>query len=230
MKLNIVIPTLNRPQKLINAVGSIAQAKELIPDDRVFLYIYYSNKEEFNRDSTGFLKYPWIFTRLLEEPYNVGTFWNKHLKENVFDIMIYLNDDILLEINCLKKIVDIFNTKYTDLDELVCIKQSNLPSNQALQTAFGAIGVTYADRFPDRKVFPVVYKRFYGDREMYEYATKIGKLYFAEDGPELKHLHCNFTKESPDSTHKAVRKYLAKDKELYESRHAKGLLWGETYD
>jgi hypothetical protein len=230
MKLNIVIPTLGRTEKLLNAVGSIAQAITLIPDERVFLYIYYSNKEDFDKDTIGFLKYPWIFTRLLEEPYNVGTFWNKHIKENIFDIMIYLNDDVILEIQCLKKIVEIFNTKFQDLDGIVGIRQKNIPSSQALQTAFGAIGVAYTERFPDKKVFPFMYKRFYGDKEIFEYSTKINKLYFSEDGPELIHLHPAFTKENVDNTHVSVRKYLKDDRLLYEKRHKENKLWGETYD
>lgn len=231
MRIEICIPTLNRTQKLLQTVGSIAQAKELIPEDYVYCYIYYSNKEEFEKDWVGYLSYPWILMRLLDKPYNASEFWNDHIKESHFDVMLYLNDDIILHINCLKNIVDIFNIHFPDLDGIVGIRQSNLPPDQALQTAFGAIGDKFADRFPDRQVFMPKYSRFYGDRELYEYSTKINKLYFDEkDGPELQHFHPSFYKDMMDETYKDVRKHLTHDKLLYTERHNKGLLWGENFE
>jgi hypothetical protein len=230
LKLHIVIPTLNRQAKLLTAIGSIAQAREQI-EDNVLLYIYYSNSIEFERDNEGYKQFPWILTRLLEKEYNTSEFWNEHIKEHIFDILLYLNDDIILEINCLKNIVDIFNKEYPDLDGVIGIRQSNLPVDQALQTAFGAIGTKFADRFPNRQVFCPLYKRFYGDRELYEYTTKIGKLYFNENGgPELMHLHPAFDSKQLDETHHEVRKFLNKDRIKYAQRHEKGLLWGETYE
>lgn len=220
---------MGRKDKLLNTIGSIGQALTLV-EDKVWVYVYYSSKEEFNRDSIGYKQYPWILTRLLEKPYKASEFWNDHLKESHADIVIYANDDIIMEIQSLKKVVNIFNAKFPDGDGLVGIKQSNLPPNQALQTAFGAIGNKFTERFPDKKVFCENYERFFLDKELYLYSTKIDKLYFDEkDGPELKHLHPAFYKEMLDDTHIDVRRHLNKDKIMFNRRQSLGLLWGESF-
>lgn len=230
MRIEVCIPTLNRAQKLLECIGSIAQAKKMI-DDKVWVYIYYSNKEDFDKDYYGYQRYPWILMRLLDKPYQASEFWNDHLKDSNADIFIYANDDIVFEINCFKKIIDIMNVKFPDLDGVIGIRQSNLPPDQALQTAFGAIGSKFIERFPNKQVFMPQYARFYLDRELYEYSIKINKLYFDEkEGPELHHFHPAFYKDMMDETHKDVRKHLVKDKILYTERHNKNLIWGESFE
>jgi hypothetical protein len=230
MRIEIVIPTLNRPQKLLNAIGSIAQATNQI-EDQVWVYVYYSSKEEFERDSIGYRQHPRVLTRLLEKPYNASEFWNDHLKESHADVTLYLNDDIVMEANCLKEVVNIFNTKFPDLDGICGIRQANLPPDQALQTAFGAIGNKFAERFPDKAVFCKDFFRMFLDEELFLYASSINKLYFDEfNGPELKHLHPAFDKTQEDSTHFDVRKYWRKDKETFDKRRNLNYLWGKDFN
>jgi len=229
VRIECCIPTLNRPQKLLNAIGSIAQATNQI-EDQVWVYVYKSSKEEFERDSIGYRQHPRVLTRLLEKPYNASEFWNDHLKESHADITLYLNDDIVMEQNCLKEVVNIFNTKFPDTDGLVGIRQANLHPDQALQTAFGAIGNKFAERFPNKAVFCTNYERFFLDKELFLYSTKVNKLHFQEEGgPELIHYHPAFYKEMLDSTHTDVRTHLNKDRIMFNRRQSSGLLWGENF-
>lgn len=104
----------------------------------------------------------------------------------------------------------------------------NIPKDQALDSAFPAIGLKYTERFINKQVWCPEYKRFYGDRELGDYAKSIGKFYFAENA-RIVHLHPGFTGEPPDNTHNEVRKYLNKDRVTYFKRQQKSLLWGRDF-
>jgi len=226
-----VIPTFGRQEKLLKCLGSINQAIDYAPY-YIYVYVYYSDKNEYNRDSDGYSIYNWILPRLLDKPYKASEFWNDHLQQTNADIFIYLNDDIVLEISTLERIVNIMNTHYQDLDGIVAIVQENIPEDQVCKTAFGAIGSKFINRFKNKRVFCEDYDRFFLDKELEEYATKNNKLFYStnkEEAPLLIHHHPAFSSYSMDSTHYDVRKYLAKDKNTYNKRKSKNLLWGESY-
>jgi hypothetical protein len=231
MLLHIIIPTHFRHQKLMNCLGSIEQARTLL-DCYSYVFVYYSDKEEFEKDSIGLINYKNILPKLLEKPYFASEFWNDHIKSYNADIYIYLNDDIVLEMNALKRVVNIMNEKFNDLDGVVAITQENIPENQACPTAFGAIGTKFTDRFPDRKVFCEDYERLYLDSELGEYAKSQGKLFHSLDksmAPLLTHFHPGFFPNMKDSTHDDVRTHLRKDKITNNRRKSKNLLWGRDF-
>jgi hypothetical protein len=228
MKLNLIIPTLGRELKLLKCLGSIELAKRLIPDERLYVYVYFSNEKEFKSLDRKLFAYPWILTRLLDKPYNASEFWNNHLKEQSADIYYYINDDVILAPDCLKNSIDNMNKLFSDLDGVIGFNQENIPPSQQCRAAFGCIGNKFVNRFPERKVFCEAYKRFYLDQELYEYSSKVGKHYF-DMSSKLIHCHPSFDSKYMDNTHTEVRKYLNKDKKTYENRKKKGLLWGETF-
>lgn len=231
MKLNIILPTYHRREKLLACLGSINDARKLI-DDFNYTYVYYSDKVDLEKDYQGFMTYNWILPRLLEKEYKASRFWNDHFREQKADIYIYINDDIIFEINCLKRVVDLMNTHFPDLDGVVAITQDNIPENQACKTAFGAIGAKFIERFPDSKVMCEDYNSFYFDQELGEYAEKIEKLFYSRDkevAPLLTHFHPAFFKDMMDETHTWNRKTLNKDKVTHNRRVQKKLLWGESF-
>lgn len=231
MKLNIIIPTYRRRAKLIVCLRSINEARTLI-DDVNYTYIYYSEEEEFKIDNQGLETYNWALPRVMDKPYKASQFWNDHFRENIADIYIYINDDVALEINSLKRIVDLMNSNFPDLDGVVAITQKNIPEDQACKTAFGAIGNKFIDRFPNRRVFCEDYERFYFDQEMGEYANKHNKLFYSHDentAPLLVHFHPAFYPEMMDETHTRVREYVNDDKTTYHKRQKLKLLWGEDF-
>jgi glycosyltransferase involved in cell wall biosynthesis len=228
MRIEVVLPTLNRTHKLLNAIGSIAQATNQI-EDQVWVYVYYSNKEEFERDSIGYRQHPRVLTRLLEKPYNASEFWNDHLKESHADIVIYLNDDVVLSPTCLKNTIDSMNRNFPDLDGIIGIKQEGFGNIKTMPSAFGAIGSKFMDRFPDRKVFCENYKRFFLDEELYLYSTSINKFHL-EETATLIHCHPCLKKEYEDETHFNVRIHLNKDKIMFNRRQSAKLLWGESFE
>jgi hypothetical protein len=230
-KIDIVIPTYHRREKLINCLGSIEQARTRL-DCYSYIYVYYSDTEDYKRDNQCLRQYKNILPRLLEKPYKASTFWNDHLKESTADVMVYLNDDVILEINCLLRLNTAMDIYYPDTDGLIAITQDNIPEDQACKTAFGAIGTKFADRFPNRKVMCEDYERFYFDQELGEYAQKHNKLFHSMNrtiAPLLTHLHPAFFKDMMDETHSCNRIPLDKDKTTYNKRRKQKLLWGDNF-
>ena len=160
--------------------------------------------------------------------YRVPDFWNGYLKTMTSDALCYITDDVLFVEDTVESIIEEMISRFSTYDGIIGIEQYNLPSSQALQSAFGVIGTKYADRFPDRKVWCENYSRFFCDKELWLYANEIGKFHFS-DKARLAHLHPAFTGEKPDYTHKQVRKHLSKDKETFRQRQEKNLLWGRDF-
>ena len=226
MKIDVVIPTLGRLNKLKNCVNSIIKAKK---DHNLKLCIFFSNEsefEEFQYSSLALNKgFYYIFPHYLKEEYKAPIFWNNYLEYCYADAMCYLNDDVIVDSHMFDEIEYAFNNDY---DKIIGINQYNIPKDQAVEAAFGAIGIKYADRFPNRQVFCPDYYRFYDDKELLEYAKSIGKFVFCEKA-KLQHLHPAFNKELKDQTHNSVRAYLKQDRLTYFKRKQKKLLWGENY-
>lgn len=228
-KLDIVIPTKNRINKLIQCLGSIHQSLKLCKEYDVWVYVYYDNEVEYLRDREGLGEYLWIFPRLLNKPYKASEFWNDHIKKTEADAIMYLNDDVILEIECIKNSIESLIIHYPDLDGVIGIYQENIPNNQACPSAFGVIGKKFFNRFPDKKVFCEDYNRFYLDSELFLYSKREQKFFF-DSTCRLKHLHPAFDSKQEDSTHFDVRTHLKKDKEMFILRQTKGYLWGKDFN
>lgn len=220
--IDIVIPTIGRREKLVNCLNSIFLSTRHIP---VNLYIYFSVQEELDYIDSLIGYIEGIHLKMVQN-YRVPDFWNNHLQNMKSDVMIYLNDDILTFDNTIQLIKDKLEELQTT-DIMIGLSQANIPIEHAQHGAFGVVGKEFAERFIDRQVFCQDYDRFFCDKELWLRAKELGKFYF---NPEIKikHLHPSFG-GTEDETHKNVRKYLAKDKETYRQRQAKGYLWGKNW-
>ena len=224
MLLKIVIPTLNRLEKLRNCVNSIIRAKR---NYNVELYLCFSLLHEIKQFKKEY-KEDWIKFKLIKD-YKVPEFWNSFCKELKKDeCLMYLNDDVVLKDDTIKYVFDLYPKFFPNFDGIVGIRQENLPENQALPTAFGIIGYKFTENFPDRQVFCLDYYRFYADRELYLYAKKVNKFKFSHL-ISLIHYHPAFYKNFVDETHKKVRQYWQQDHITYNKRQELGYLWGINF-
>ncbi len=219
MRIEIVIPTYRREDKLCKCIESI---KKAMIDD-VKLCIYYS--EEIAWEKMGEIwQNDFIHHIMYDRPYTAPTFWNYYL-ENQFngDVFVYLNDDVELDPDCLRLIVQTFEYGIKDFDGVVGIHQINIPNTRRL-LAFGAIGKKFIDRFPNRHVFCPDYKCLYIDEELENYARIVDKAW-TDRGPKLLHHHpCTGVPE--DETHRHNRIHKADDIRMYNARKKMGYLWG----
>lgn len=223
MTLDIVIPTINRHEKLTKCLESINKAKG---EYQVNVFVYYSDiKHEFYSE----LSSKYSFVRVIEtKDYKAPEFWNSHLKEMKSDCMMYLNDDTEMFEDTIKNTIDIMDCVGSDFDAVLGINQVNLPDGQKLKSAFGVIGTKFADRFPQRQVFCPDYHRFYIDAELLEYSEEIQKFYYCPS-IRINHYHGSFYAGLIDDTHKEVRKYSSTDKRTASMRRAQGYLWGKNF-
>lgn len=222
MIIDLVIPTKNRREKLLKCLNSILiSVKEI--DINLYIYFQYKTNRDYIKDMVGDI--PNIHLELSGN-YRVPDFWNKFYKETKSDAVCYINDDIEFLPDTMKNIIDEYIIAFSDYDGLMGICQTNLPSGQALESAFGVIGMKYADRFPDRQVYCPDYDRFCGDYEMWQYAKSINKFYFSEKSKIIHHHPCT-DRRLEDETHLEVRKWLIGDKQTFHKRQSKNLLWGK---
>lgn len=225
MKIDVVIPSIGRIQKLTNTLNSILKSAVTIP---INLYVYFSLQSEREYFGQYFQNMPEVHLELLPE-YRVPDFWNMHLNKSNADMMVYLNDDILLEEDTLKTIIEEFPKMFPDFDGVMGLRQTNLPVDQALEGAFGVIGKNYKNRFPNGQVWCLDYQRFYADRELWLYAKSIGKFHFCSIA-RITHLHPVTDRTLEDKTHVDVRKYLPFDREIWTKRQANNWLWGRDFN
>jgi hypothetical protein len=230
LKTNIVLPTLNRRDKVIKCLSSIYEACYLIQDiSYTYVYVYCSLDSDFEYLNEYFNICNFIFIRKLDFPYTASRFWNYHLQNYDCDIMFYLNDDVLVNPLCFANAISSMNTNFPDLDGIIGLYQENIPEDQVVKTAFGAIGTNFINRFPKKQVFCPDYRYFYLDKELEEYSNKICRLYW-DTSAKLIHLHPGFSDYKPDDTHNKIRKSLRLDRDTYNKRQKLGLHWGENFE
>lgn len=224
MTLDIVIPSFNRKEKLLNCLASIVKAKKLHYD--VEVYVYFNDQASVEEFATIFPR-RWINYRIVEN-YKVPEFWNTHLKDMHADMLMYCNDDVAFFSDTLLELFSEYPIHFPKLDGIMGICQANALPGQALDSAFGVIGKNYANKFPNKKVWCPDYYRFFCDQELLLYAKSINKFIFS-DKVKIKHYHPAFTGQKPDNTHYLARKYLGRDKMMFIQRQSQGLLWGKSF-
>ena len=225
MTLDIVIPSKDRKKKLDACLNSLFHS---VKDNDVTVYLYFSIKEEHDEYEKFFEQVPTVKIKWVEN-YRVPDFWNSHLHDTKADAICYINDDIIFFEDTITTIFKEFQEKFPDYDGVMGLRQANIPEDQAVEGAFGVIGLPYAKRFPSKQVFCPDYDRFFGDFELWRFAKTIDKFYFCTTA-RIQHMHPLGNRDLEDKTHKDVRRYLASDKQTFRLRKAKEYLWGKTWN
>lgn len=220
--LDIVIPTHNRKNKLLHCIASIAQA---IKSFNVNIYIYASDTEELKEYSDLFKNDNNVIVDYHSYKKCSG-FWNDHIKKMKADAIMTCNDDVLFNQDTIENIFKYYTKYFPNNDGIVGINQTNIIDH--LDSAFTIIGTKYADKFPDRNVWCIDYHRFYGDKELGEYAKSINKFYYCNE-IKITHLHPSTDIRQLDNTHNNVRKWLNIDRRIYEVRKMRKLLYGKEF-
>jgi len=225
MKIDLVIPTKNRKQKLTNCLNSVFRSAK---DIKIDIHIYFDSRENLAYFDTILGHIETIHLKMLDE-YRVPTFWNGFLEKSSKDVLIYLNDDVEFFEDTLREIIKVFKSNFPDCDGVLGLNQVNIKDPNKVKAAFGVIGIKYSDRFPDRQVFCPDYHRFFGDYELWRYAKEIGRFVFG-DTAQILHHHPVTNRKLEDETHNSVRVWLSKDRQTFKERQQKNLLWGRDWD
>ena len=202
-RVDIVIPTWRRPEKLAACLSSI------------------------NRQS-----YPNIGVHAIDDTDRLFAFgvWNRFLSSWTGDLFVYLCDDTELSPHCIAAAVHEFD-RWSYYDGLVGFCQQITGRSGWSASAMGMIGRGFVERFPYRQAFCPDYSRFHADSELGQYARHAGRFRHC-DAASLIHHHPAHEKTAIDATHAVVREpnAVARDKRTYEARKARGLLWGVSFE
>ena len=224
MNIDVVVPSYKRSEKLKACITSVRNS-HLSHSDRVYIHVYFSCQEDID-NARAFLGDAQSY---LLETYRAPTLWNDHLNRMSADVLVYLNDDVVVDKNCLSLASEAMEIYFPDYDGLIGFFQSNIPRNQGAKSAFGMLGKRFAQHFPDCRAFCPDYYRFYIDTELETYARSVNKFYFSES-IKVVHFHPAFYAEQKDTTHSEVRKFLPKDKLISKQRTTNQWLWGRDFN
>lgn len=238
MRINIGITTHHRVEKLVKLLQSFGQQNITIPEwEMIQIQLVYSDEldivELTNRSKhyvpdSVFLKMQFV---RLTEPFRAPRVWNSMLWINQYDVFVYLTDDVELDANFLHNLMLKMKLYFPDYDGVLGFNQVNLAGRvNTCAAAFGAIGRTFADRFPNREVFCPEYGHLWIDNELEQYALSVNKFKWCRN-IQLNHYHPAIDAEYRDRTHDTVRMlHSDRDAETHRLRAAKGLIWGDSFE
>lgn len=233
-RIDIVIPTYNRPEKLFRCLKSIEE--QTLDNYEVCVIINdSSNYETYNViDHFDYLKF-W-FKTMPHNLYVVGA-WNYYFN-NFFDrrnpeAVLWLVDDVELKSDTLEKAYNCLKTNYPDTDGVIGLKQECPGHPEYTFKWYGQVllGNKFIRRYEavNYSVCAPMYKHWFQDFEMYEHANSLNKFKNCEEAV-LYHYHPSFIKSNIDQAHKNVRDSVMKqDRTNFESRQKLGLIWGKSW-
>jgi hypothetical protein len=231
MKLDVIIPTYQRADKLKRTLSSLHCALEQCGEKvDVTVKVFYSDADEFVAAARE-MGYPWLEHHLLsetEKEFSLPLFWNDRLRESRADAMCYITDDVLLNRYCLA--IAAMEIEKLEFDGVIGFNIENITEPyQPCLAAFGVIGLKYADRFDNRQVFCPDYTSLYADIELQRQATILGRFKF-QTACLLVHYHPAYTLGEMDATHAHTRRNFDSDKHTFEARSKRDLVWGLSYE
>lgn len=211
MRVDIIIPTWNRPESLTKTVQTILSGT--YKNTTIFIVI------DGNADLIS-----------LTCRWPVAILFNKKRRDWVYSInrallfakgdgVIYASDDLEFEPTCIEIAVRRMLLKAPDLDGLVTIKQDV----RGCSTAFGLLGRKFIDRFPGRQVLCPDFIHYGSDGEIGRFARSIGRLYICDEA-KVKH------RRPHDETFHLAKPVEQRDIGLLRKRKEMGLLWGHSFE
>jgi hypothetical protein len=195
---------------------------------RVFVYVDNGDRASFDRfrKEKAFAS---VAFELLESQHRAFGVWNRHLREHPESSMMYVCDDIEIQPNCLRVVLEKLEAT---TDRVIGLHQVNFTGRKESgfsRSAMGVIGRRFADRFPDRQCFCPDYTSFHADSELGKYARKVGRFLFMGDA-QIVHHHPNLEPREIDETHHVVRQASGRDRERWRERTERALIWGESFE
>ena len=227
MKIDIIIPSLARYEKLHRCLISIKKAIEYKQVNDIKVFLYFSRHE----DMTEFNLSPpaWLYCDLIQDyKFAHSTVFNYHIKDSKADAILYASDDIEFHEDCLDKVANCMTENYPDMDGLIGINQINIDPDIAVKYAFGLIGAKYAKRFPSKQVVCPDYITYYTDWSIGACAIYLNRFKFCKEA-KLIHHHPFVDEKNIDDTYRKGQEIRGIDAKTHKERQDLGLLWGKDF-
>jgi len=231
VKLAIGIATYKRPYKLLRLLQSLEKQTFKNFD----IMIVFDNNDFGSQQILTQIPIP-IFRLVVNssQKFVIGC-WNLFHKDMIgnYNAHLTLCDDVALYDDCLQRVVDCLYTNFSDTDGVVGITQVYPRPNIKFQpTGQVLMGRKFVERFSsvDYQVCCPAYSQWQQDSELLKYTSQLGKFVLCEQA-RLTHYHPVYYRKELDDTHRIVRGAVyRKDKEIYNGRNNRGLVWGNSWE
>ena len=94
MKLDVVLPSYKRPEKLFKCLKSINAARRGTAGMEINVHVYFSLEADLMNARRDWQGSKWLHLHMLQGEFKASTFWNDHLEKMDADALCYLTDDV----------------------------------------------------------------------------------------------------------------------------------------
>ncbi len=220
-RLDIVVPTRNRFEKLVRMLQSIPQ------------YDWMELSLGFDGDRTSFEKFSdmWGYWKgrsafTYFSPDQIGSIKMRNLMTSKCPgSLLWATDDIVFRRGAIESAWGMLWKEFPDGDGVVGFRVENAkPANNFCWTGVGIMGGKFLSRYPRKMISYPGYFHF-GTREIETLAKRLGKLH---ENPLalIFHDHPDFIPKSMDTTHMEARVHHEQDVKIKKDRQTQGLIWG----
>ena len=212
MKIEIVIATRNRYEKLLKTLDSI-------PDKYPIRIMCDGDTETFRK----LLLHKKHFAYLMYNEFKQGAVSTRNtILESCRDSVIYSTDDMTFNKGSIEQAEKEFNELFPDTDGVLGFTQTG--NKKSHPTGVALVGKKFLERYPARHLFFPDYYHF-ACQEVFWLADRLDKFYLSEKAI-IDHMNPMIEKKYMDQTHHDARIFKARDHALIADRLEKGLIWG----
>lgn len=224
------IATYKRPLKLLRLIESLQN--QTYKDFQIAVAFDNDDTESFRISGIVRMGVPLVSVHMnSKQEFVIGNWnWMHNYHFGKYDAHLMLCDDVELDPQCLEQTIGTMNTCFPDGDGVVGILQE-YPGNRLVKYEPAGqvlIGKKFLEKFlPEHDVCCTNYAHWYQDQELRLFAGDKFKI-----GPgKLLHHHPLYERSEMDETHRESRGPVwQKDKQIFQKRQAKGLVWGNNWE
>lgn len=219
-KIDIIIPTRNRYEKLCRCLDSIPKSVLKIKI-RVIVICDGDNEtaKKLMKHNDG------LITRISIVRNHRGSVYCRNLATQATeDALIYATDDIEFKEGAIEAAVKAMHKYFPDEDGVIGFNQVNAKSFSIAGVAL--VGQKFLLRYPNRKLFYPKYFHF-SCQEIERLGKKLKRIKL-EEKATLLHYHPAKNLSERDTTHTEARRDRIKDKLISSQRRANKIIWGDN--
>lgn len=216
MKIEIILSTRGRPEKLLRMIKSVS-SKE---NDVSLLVGFDGDFPTFSRFSK--MGSPVPTECVFFENHQGAVAVRNALSARTTDAVLYATDDITFRPDAIDIAAATGARLFPDGDGVVGFWQDG---NKFHPSGVALILSEFMKRYPERKIhFPGYYH--FAAQEVYQLANLLGRFHL-EKNAKIYHFHPSTHQAERDWTHIEARKFKSRDERLKKERESRGEIWGK---
>lgn len=217
-KIDVIIATRNRYNKLMGVIGSIPGQEDGVP-------IHINVACDGDIDTYNKIRDHERIKNLIYTSEQMGAVYCRNeLSKDCECHVLYATDDIIFKPGAIRFALRKLYECFPDDDGVVGFRQEG--NKKFSKSGVGLIGSKFMKRFPDKKIFYPKYFHF-AAQEILALAEKYNKFAFCESAVVI-HLNPFIKNEYMDKTHIDARIHKDRDHRMSIARQKAGEIWGDS--